>query len=227
MNTQNPVLLEAKKDFKYLLNRGFPRTGALNFVGNHYLLDEIQRNYLNRTVFSKEKMKNRESKLILLSEIKNKCVLLDGYNVLITTESICKGEEEFLVDCDDGVMRDVKAVFGKYKENETTKEALNFIIYLLKIFKPERVLFFYDSPVSLSGELARTTHEILKSHGVPGDAQTASNVDRELIQLSRNLNGIVATSDGIIIDKVEHVLDIPGYVSRANKNYNRLKLKNF
>lgn len=217
MNIQDQELLEAKKDFRYLLNRGFPRTGALKFVGDHYLLDEMQRNYLNRTVFSHQKMETRKSKLILLSEIKNKCVLVDGYNVLITTESVCKGEEKFLAYCDDGVTRDVKAVFGKYKENEATKEALNSIISLLKIFKPRKVLFFYDSPVSLSGELARTTQEILKFHNVPGDAQTATNVDREIIQLSQDMDGVVATSDGIIIDKVNHVLDIPSYVSRVPK----------
>ncbi|BDZ72039.1 DUF434 domain-containing protein [Methanobacterium petrolearium] len=217
MNTQDESLLEAKKDFRYLLNRAFPRTGALKFVGDHYLLDETQRNYLNRTVFSNQKMETRKRKLILLSEIKDKYVLVDGYNVLITTESVCKEEEELLVDCDDGVTRDVKAVFGKYKENKATKEALTSIILLLKIFNPEKVLFFYDSPVSLSGELARTTQEILKFHNVPGDAQTAANVDGKIIQLSHDMDSVVATSDGIIIDKVNHVLDIPGYVSRARK----------
>jgi hypothetical protein len=218
MNFQDTILQEAKKDFRYLLNRGFPRTGALTFVGNHYLLDHQQRNYINRTVFSQEKMESRKNKLILLSDISDKCVLVDGYNVLITAESICRGENELLVDCDDGVMRDINAVFGKYKENKATKDALNSIISLLKIFKPEKVLFFYDSPVSLSGELAKTTKEILKSNEVEGDAQTAENVDKKLIQLAKELDGVVATSDGIIMDKVELVLDIPGYVSRANKN---------
>ncbi|MCC7550468.1 MAG: DUF434 domain-containing protein [Methanobacterium sp.] len=218
MNFQDPILKEAKKDFRYLLDRGFPRTGALNFVGNHYLLDQVQRNYLNRTVFSKEKMETRKSKLILLSEIKGKCVLIDGYNVLITAESVSKREDEVLVNCDDGVMRDVNAVFGKYKENENTRIALNSIISLLKIFKPKEVLFFYDRPVSLSGELARSTQKILQSQQVPGDARTVENVDKKLVTLSQDLRGVVATSDGIIIDNVEKVLDIPSYIARLNKS---------
>lgn len=217
MNFQDTILKKAKKDFKYLLNQGYPRTGALAFVGNHYLLNQVQRNYLNRTVFSKKKMESRKSKLILLSDIKDKNILIDGYNVLITVESVFNSENEF-VACDDGVTRDIKAVFGKYKENKTTTPALNSIISLLKIFKPKSVLFFYDSPVSLSGELARTTQKILKSQKVPGDAQTAENVDSELVNLSIEMDGIVATSDGIIMDKVDSVLDIPGYVSRMDKN---------
>lgn len=218
MNFKDPILKEAKKDFQYLLGRGFPRTGALEYVGNHYLLGETQRNYLNRTVFSREKIETRKNKLILLSDVKGKDVLLDGYNVLITTETMFQGANDLIVKCDDGVTRDVKAVFGKYKENETTEIALNSIISLLKLFKPKRVLFFYDSPVSLSGELARTTKEILDSCEVPGDAQTSKNVDLKLISLSRELGAVVATSDGIIIDKVDSVLDIPSYVSRACKN---------
>lgn len=218
MNFKDTVLQEAKIDFQYLLDRGFPRTGALNFVANHYVLDEVQRNYLNRSVFSKKKIKARKKKLILLSDVKEKNVIIDGYNVLITVESICNSGEEFLVNCDDGVTRDVKAVFGKYKKDKTTLEALNSIISLLKIFKPKRVLFFYDSPVSMSGELAKTTLELLKSLKVPGDAQTASDVDAELVRLSKELDGVVATSDGIVMDKVETVLDIPSYIARMKKN---------
>ncbi len=217
MNFKNNILHDAKTDFQYLLDRGFPRTGALNFVSNHYLLEEVQRNYLNRSVFSKTKIKARKKKLILLADVKDKNVIIDGYNVLITVESICKSGEEFLVNCDDGVTRDVKAVFGKYKKDETTLEALNSIISLLKMFNPKRVLFFYDRPVSMSGELAKTTQELLKSLQVHGDAQTASDVDTELVRLSRELEGVVATSDGVVIDKVETVLDIPSYIARMNK----------
>jgi hypothetical protein len=186
-------------------------------VGNHYLLNQIARNYLNRTVFSHEQIERRRSKLILLSDIEDRNVLLDGYNVLITTETIYEGADDLIVNCDDGVTRDIKAVFGKYKENNNTTKALNSIIALLKLFKPKSLLFFYDSPVSLSGDLARTTREILNSHQVAGDAETSGNVDKTLIDLSQELEAVVATSDGIIIDKVNSVLDIPGYISRANK----------
>lgn len=218
MKLNDPILKEAKKDFQYLLERGFPRTGALEYVGNHYLLGQMERNYLNRTVFSREKIKTRKNKLILLSDVKGKDVLVDGYNVLITTETIFQGADDLIVNCDDGVTRDVKAVFGKYKENETTEIALKSIISLLKLFKPNRMLFYYDSPVSLSGELARTTKEILDSCEVPGDAHTSKNVDWKLVSLSHKLGAVVATSDGIIMDKVDSVLDIPAYISRACKH---------
>jgi hypothetical protein len=39
-------------------------------------------------------------------------------------------------------------------------------------------------------------------------------VDSQLISLSHEVDGVVATSDGIVMDKVDKVLDVPSYVSR-------------
>lgn len=214
MNFQDNKINEAKNDFKYLLNRGFPKKGALEFVGNHYLLKQEERNYLYRTVFTNKQMDERKDKLILLADIKDKEVTIDGYNVLITTESICNGEDENIVIGEDGVLRDINAVFGKYKQSETTEIALKSIIAILKLFKPKKILFFYDRPVSLSGELAKLTNEVLESYSVPGKAETCETVDFKLVELSRDVNRIIATSDSVIIDKVDRILDIPSYVSR-------------
>jgi hypothetical protein len=216
MNYKDPKLEEAIRDFRYLLNQGYPRKGALKFVGDHYLLKKIQRNYLYRTVFSKEQAENRKMKLVPLLDIKDKIVFIDGYNVLITLESICSGEKGLIVKGDDEVIRDIKAVFGKYKNNEMTKSVLIAFISLLKQYHPLTVRVFYDRQVSLSGELAKLTQEIMTMHGVQGSAETSENVDFQLVHLSRDLEGIVATSDGIIMDKVDRIVDIPSYV-RLNK----------
>ena len=212
MNLNDPILEAANKDFRYLLNQGYPRKGALKFVGDHYLLEKISRNYLFRTVFSNEQAENRKMKLVVLSDIKDKIVFIDGYNVLITLESICCGENGLIVKGDDGVIRDVKAVFGKYRGNKMTKSVLNAIMSLLKPYNPFAVRVFYDRQVSLSGELAKLTQEIMAMHGVQGNAETSENVDFQLVHLSRDLKGIVATSDGVIMDKVDKILDIPSYI---------------
>jgi hypothetical protein len=215
MNYMDSRLEEASRDFRYLLNQGYPRKGALKFVGDHYLLEGISRNYLYRTVFSKEQAENRKMKLVLLADIKDNIVFIDGYNVLITLESICSGENGQIVKGDDGVIRDIKAVFGKYRGNEMTKGVLNALISLLKLYHPLAVLVFYDRQVSLSGELAKLTREIMAMHGVKGTAETSENVDFQLVHLSRDVEGIVATSDGVIMDKVDKIIDIPSYVSRT------------
>ena len=118
--------------------------------------------------------------------------------------------------CDDGVLRDLKAVFGKYHMSPSTEKALKILISLIKDYKPDFVKFFYDSPVSRSGELAGLTDSLLKNYEINGTAVTRRNVDYELVKESKTADGIVATSDGAIIDKVESIVDIPYWILARN-----------
>lgn len=209
-------LLNATADLKFLLNRDYNKKAALEFVGNHYLLDKEERNYLQRKVYSTNKVKGRKSKIIPLSKIKGKPLFIDGYNVLITVESICSSDESIVV-CDDGILRDVNAVFGKYKCKDETNTALNSIIALVKIYHPSDIQFIFDSQVSKSGELAKLAEQIMKEHEVQGSAHTSPNVDYEIINLSNKSGGVVASSDSVIMDKVDNILDIPCFIRKIKK----------
>ncbi|HTX61924.1 MAG TPA: DUF434 domain-containing protein [Methanobacterium sp.] len=209
-------LLNATADLKFLLNKDYNKKAALEFVGNHYLLDKDERNYLQRKVYSSEKSRGRKSKIIPLSKIKGKTLLIDGYNVLITVESICCADESIVV-CDDGILRDVNAVFGKYKCKEKTSDALNSIVALVKIYHPANVQFFFDSQVSKSGELARLAEKILAEQEVKGSAITEPNVDYQLVNLAGETNGVVASSDSVIMDRVDYILDIPCFIRKIKK----------
>ena len=55
------------------------------------------------------------------------------------------------------------------------------------------------------------------NHGIIGNAETDVNVDYQLIKLSHKTSGVVATSDGIIMDKVDYILDIPCYIYKIKK----------
>ena len=168
-----------------------------------------------RKVFSDEKSIQRKVKIIKISDITNKTVFIDGYNVLISVEAIFDHQYDTLIMCDDGILRDTKAVFGKYKINTSTEPSLNIIMDILSKQNPAHVNFYYDSPVSKSGELANLTDSIIRSHKLDGCALTKQNVDSELIKQSNK--GIVATSDGPIIDKVKYILDIPYWICKTHR----------
>jgi hypothetical protein len=210
-------LKNAAYDLKFLLNRGYRKKVALTLVTNKYLLDKNGRNYLVRKVFSDEKSKERTAKIVDIHNINNETIFIDGYNVLITVETICKQEYDSLILCDDGILRDVKAVFGKYKATSTTDTALNHIIKVFSRYNPACIYFLYDSPVSKSGELANHTDNLIKTNELNGAAVTHNNVDSELVKLSKDYGGIVATSDSVVIDKVDHVLDIPYWICKTLK----------
>ncbi|MFZ0441802.1 MAG: DUF434 domain-containing protein [Methanobacterium sp.] len=210
-------LKNAAYDLKFLLNRGYRKKVALNLVTNKYLLDKNGRNYLVRKVFSDKESRARTAKIVDINNINNKTIFIDGYNVLISVETICKQEYDSLILCDDGILRDVKAVFGKYKSTSSTETALNYIINVLAPYKPACIYFLYDSPVSKSGELASHTDDLIKTNGLNGAALTHNNVDFELVKLSKDYGGIVATSDSAVIDKVDKVLDIPHWICNILK----------
>jgi hypothetical protein len=195
-------------DLRFLLERGYRKKSAVNFVANRYLLNMMQRNHLVRTVFSRKESIKRREKLIDIHQVGGRTLFVDGYNVLITVESIYK-DRRSIVACDDGVLRDVNAVFGKYRINKWTEAALNHIISILKPYKPYCVKFIYDSPVSRSGELAKLTNKIIRGYEIKGCAFTSRNTDFELVKLSNEVDGIVATSDSAVMDKVEKILDLP------------------
>ncbi|MTK64787.1 MAG: DUF434 domain-containing protein [Methanobacterium sp.] len=220
---KNELLKSASYDLKFLLNRGYRKKGALNFVSNKYLLNKDERNYLFRRTFSESKSQSRRKKLISIDEIVGRNIFVDGYNVLITSEIIINQEYDSLVMCDDGVIRDLKAVFGKYHMDGHTQKVILSVLNLLNQHQPNFINFLFDSPVSKSGELAKLTNSILDVQGVKGIAETAHNVDYKLVKRSKAYDGVVATSDGVIIDRAESILDIPYWFCRENNCLNYLE----
>lgn len=197
---------DAAHDLRFLLNRGYNRNSAVNFVANKYKLGIKDRNFLVRAVFSESEAEEHRKKRVDIKKIKRKEVLIDGYNVLITVESVLKDRGVIL--CDDGFVRDTSATFGKYRRSKFTLPALEKIIGILKENSVGRVLFIFDSQVSFSGELCKLIREKLAEHGLRGSATTSESADY-IITKSK---GIVCTSDRAIIKKAAKVLDIPYYI---------------
>jgi len=170
-----------------------------------------------RCVFSNSKSIFRRNKIIDISKIEGRSILIDGYNVLITVETIFKEDYSSIILCDDGIIRDLNAVFGKYKFNDKTEDVLTDIIGLIKKYGHSKIKFFFDRQVSFSAKLANLTEEIIGFQGLKGGAILSKIVDFEIIKLSRAKNGIVATSDGVIIDKVDRIVDIPFHFLEKSK----------
>jgi hypothetical protein len=219
MEINKDKLKEATYDLRFLLNRGYRKKNTLTFVSNKYVLSKQERNYLARAIFRDEISNSRKKKIIDISEIKDKLVLIDGYNVLITVESICKKDYNSLVVCDDLILRDLNAVFGKYRFNNYTEKALNSIILLLKKYEPSFVIFLFDSPVSFSGKLSNLTNKLISHYKIQGSANTSKNVDFEIVEASKARNGIIASSDSVIIDKAHKIVDIPYNILKIMENH--------
>lgn len=196
MNSVNAAL-----DIRYLLERGYPQKGVVAFVCNHYRLGEESRHLLSRTILAKAVSEKRRTKFLPCEEIKGNNVIIDGYNIIIGMESILL-KKAYL--CDDGVIRDIRGVSRNFKVTKNTENAIELIFHFLKEKNPAEICFLLDSQISKSGVLAKDLREKMSQYGLKGDAKTSKHVDYDL----KNSRGIVATSDGVIIDEAERVISL-------------------
>jgi hypothetical protein len=214
------TLQQAAADFRYLLDRGYPREASLSLVGNRYDLDRTARQILHRGVFAGEVAQARRAKLRLLADLSGLPLAIDGHNVLITLESALKGLP--LVAADDGFIRDVAQVSRAYRDSPVTRQALALLAACVSRHHPGPLTILYDAPMKKSGELAHLTRESFAAVGVDADVRAVPVPERELVEFP----GAVATSDTHLIDLKEVVADLAGEISRgqlAGATQNRWK----
>ena len=199
-------LKKAAQDFRFLLNRGYPRKAALELVGNRYTFTSDERHLLHRGVFSDPDSESRRKKKVSIEDLRGKDLAIDGHNVIITIEAGLSGRP--LVLADDGFIRDISGLSGSFRKTETTEEAIQLIINAIKQIKPHQTLFLLDAPISKSGKLAEEVRNYLKKENIAGDAMAVKVPERILI----GFPGVVATSDTAIIDRSRKILDLAGHI---------------
>lgn len=198
----------AARDGRYLVDRGYPKESAVRFVSDHFRLPEEQRFVLTRVVVPSETAKARRGKIQPVKALLGRDLFIDGYNVLITVESLLGGKPVYL--CDDGFLRDVQGIFRSYRTSDLTQTALEAIFDLIASARPAKAEVLLDQQISMSGQLAEFMRGIMAEHEVPGTARTAKDADFQL----KEMGGVIATADGSIIDAVVAVADIPGEIAR-------------
>ena len=165
---------------------------------------------LARCVFSRKEVAKLSRKAVRIGALRGRRLGVDGYNVLITLESILTGGQ--VVRCDDSYIRDLRAIFGKYKPSLVTDRALAELLGILRRARPKEVVVLFDKQVSRSGELAGATRRGIKKFGLNGDSRAVSGVDFKLRAFD-----VVASSDRAIIWRAKAVWDIPSELLRRKK----------
>jgi hypothetical protein len=173
------------------------------------VLEKNERYILSRTVFSSDTSSSRKSKKIPCEKLLDKTILVDGYNVLITLESLLQGERTWIAD--DSFLRDIQGVFMNHTNDKFTTEAVEKMLSFLSAAKVERVEILLDTQMKNSGDLAAFIRKRMKELLIKGDARTSKHVDHDLKNCPSDY--VVATADGVIIDAVKNVVDIPGYIA--------------
>jgi len=201
----------AKGDLYLLLNRGYPKSYALRFVSDHYSLRDEQRHILSRIVFSKSYIEDVKRKKINLKDVKGENLFIDGYNVIITTESVLMGKVFVSMD---GLLRDTRNVSRKHRITKETLKSIDLILDILKRYPPKQTQFYLDKMMSKSGELSEILRKGLEERNLRGDSETVSSVDHTL----KNKDGVIATNDSAIISQVERFIDLPSKIKTSRES---------
>jgi len=198
----------AAVDYLYLLDRGYPQRSVLKLCGDRYQLTAVERSILYRGISPAKEALLREQKLVQPSEVAGQELHIDGHNVLLTIGSYLNGNLVFISN--DGMLRDASEIHGKaFKETLLDKSVLLMFSWIQSI-RPDSLSFYFDAPVSNSGQLCFKINELLAHYNYKGSAQAFRSPDHQLRSLPA---GILASSDtGIINHTKREVIDVPLHV---------------
>ena len=182
-------------DFSLLLSKGYPVNGSLKLVGDRFGFTDRQRLAVRRCACSDEQLEIRRSGRVEIEALKGKCLLVDGFNLLITVEAALSGGAIFVGR--DGCYRDLCGIHGSYRKVSETLEAFFLIAEFLEAGGVSKVKWLFDRPVSNSGKLKVIVRDLAAENGWPWEVELFDNPDNVLIAS----DDIVATSDSDVLDR--------------------------
>ena len=190
------------------MDRGYPKESAIRFVSDHHRLPEEQRFVLTRVVVASDMAKKRRDKIQPMEALHGRALFIDGYNVLISVESLLGGKPVYL--CDDGFLRDIQGIFRSYRPSDLTAPALDAIFDLLASACPAVTEVLLDQQISMSGRFAVLIRQTMAEHRCARNGQDGSGRRSP----AKKMEGVIATGDGNMIDAAISVVDIPGAIAR-------------
>ncbi len=200
----------ALADYRYLREKSYSEKASLKLVGDRHRLSRMERNTLFRGVIPEATASSRKRKLLKPEELAGLCLGIDWYNVLITVESFLRGLPLFLSD--DGMTRDSSATHGSYRRSAVTEKAMVSIFEGLRSLGAGRLDAYLDSPIAFSGLMAEEVRSRLSRLSVPCAVELQHTADYPL----KGYDGVVASSDSVILDSARKVLDLPRFVVQAS-----------
>lgn len=203
-------LIDAARDYKYLLTRGYPANASLNLVTSRYLLNEKERLLLYRCIHSAQYVDEINNKF-LCYEIRDHILLIDFYNVLISTVNMVKGGDVYL--CDDCIPRDLRGSKLRKDDYSYLQASFKIISKVIELLKPKLVVAIVDKNVSYSIEHADMLKLELRNHGIDCTYELTLTPDSRIIQYSKNFeHNVVASSDSFIMLHSVRILPLTTYI---------------
>ncbi|HEV2799797.1 MAG TPA: DUF434 domain-containing protein [Pyrinomonadaceae bacterium] len=187
-------LRAAVAELSWLLTRGYASKSAVKIVGDRHDLTERQRLAVARAACSDQNLAHRAARLLPRDAAQDEQLVVDGFNLIITTEAALGGG--VLLLCRDECVRDLSSVHGSYRAVTETERALVLLGEELTSLRPAAVRWLLDKPISNSGRLAQRIRSLAAERGLQWSVELVFNPDREIADSAH----VAVTSDSNVLD---------------------------
>jgi hypothetical protein len=201
----------AVQDMQYLLSRGYAEKTSSDLVGNHYRLKSRQIQALRGVSASGNQLQIRENREFQISDLKDKTIYLDGFNVLILLESLLSGA--YIFEGTDGCFRDLSGVHGTYKRVNQTQQSIELVATFFKKSQAENLIWIFDKPVSNGGRIKQIILNFAKENNLNWKVELEFNPDKFLVENTE----IIVSSDAWILDNCRNWFNLVGYLISEEK----------
>jgi len=212
-------LKSAVQDMQYLLSRDYAEKASSELVGNRYRLKTRQIQSVRGASASGIQIQNRKSKQLNVSDLENKMIYLDGFNVLILLESLLS--EAYIFEGVDDCFRDLSEVHGTYKRVNQTFAAIELIARFHHDSKVQKIIWIFDKPVSNSGRIKQIILEFALENNLNWEVDLEFNPDKFLTENA----SILVSSDAWILDNCKNWFNLIHYlIDKEKLSVNLIKM---
>lgn len=204
-------LKSAVEDMNYLLSKEYPEKSSSELVASRYKLKTRQIQALRGVSASDQQIENRKSKEFQISDLKNKILYLDGFNVLILLESLLS--EAYVFEGLDGCFRDLSGVHGTYKRVQQTSYAIELVSMFFTKSDLQKLIWIFDQPVSNSGRIKQIILDFSKENNLNWEVELEFNPDKFLVDNA----DIAVSSDAWILDHCKKWFNLIGFLVEEEK----------
>ncbi|HIP85321.1 MAG TPA: DUF434 domain-containing protein [Pyrodictium sp.] len=203
----------AAYELYFLLARNYPSQPAIKLIAARHGLTHSQQVFLLRCVQPPSRAVKIREKLVDAQDVGSRTLIVDYYNQATTIIAALNPDiDTMVVKCLDGLTRDNS--LGKHvpkPKNPLTSIAAQLLVYTISMLKPRKTILVLDSRVSKSGQLASQLRKLRKNVGSI-IVVTSRYADKTIILLAKRYKAVVASSDIVILEQVDQILDLAGYI---------------
>lgn len=201
----------AVQDMNYLLSRDYAEKASSELIGNHYRLKTRQIQALRGASASENQIQIRRLRQLEISDLKDKTIYLDGFNVLILLESLLS--EAYIFRGLDGCYRDLSGVHGTYKRVNQTQRSIELVSVFFQKTGLQKLIWIFDKPVSNSGRIKQIILEFAQENNLNWEVNLQFNPDKFLAE---NVE-IIASSDAWILDHCKKWFNLIDFLIHEEK----------